>query len=47
MTNLRSTIAFIRRRRGFATASPLCVYAAMICVSLGIVTALSVLSLTA
>ncbi len=46
MIDLRSNIAFKHRRRGFATASPLYVYAAMVCVSLAIVTALSVLSLT-
>lgn len=46
MIDLRSIIAFKHRRRGFATASPLCVYAAMVGVSLAIVTALSVLSLT-
>ena len=47
MIDLRSNISFTRRRRGFANASPLYVYAAMVCVSLAIVTALSVLSLTA
>jgi hypothetical protein len=46
MIDLRSNISFPRRRRGFAAASPLVIYAAMVGVSLGIVTALSVLSLT-
>ena len=46
MIELRSNISFTRRRRGLAAASPLLVYAAVVGVSLGIVTALSVLSLT-
>ena len=46
MINLRSNISFTRQPRGFATASPLGVYAAIMCVSLGIVTAVSVLPIT-